>query len=160
MRPRRLDSEDQEDPGARLDRALDETRSLLASSSQVWVRWSCPASGRCCQLRTTGRAPWLWPTEWLVLLAALEAQGRAVPPPRADGGCALLDAEGRRCTVYEARPSGCRTYFCDQGQGPALPGQRTHALLDGLRAVNVGLDPEASPRALPDWLADSKASPP
>ena len=127
---------------------------MLARASAVWGRWSCPASGRCCQLRETGRPPWLWPTEWQVLRAELANQGRPIPPPRADGGCALLDAEGRRCTVYEARPAGCRTFFCQDAKGPPLPGLRTHQLLDQLKAINVGLESGAAPRPLPEWLTD------
>lgn len=133
---------------------LEETRAVLARASAVWGRWSCPASGRCCQLAATGRPPWLWPTEWQVVRAELEAQQRALPPPRQDGGCALLDAAGRRCTIYEARPAGCRTFFCQDGVGPRLPGQRTHELLDELKAINIGLDPGCAPRPLPEWLAD------
>lgn len=133
---------------------VEETRAVLARLDQVWGRWTCPASGRCCQLAVTGRPPWLWPTEWAVLREALAAEGRALPPPRPDGGCAFLDPGGRRCTVYEARPAGCRSFFCQDGRGPALPGERTHRLLDELTAINIGLDAGAAPRALPEWLAD------
>jgi hypothetical protein len=135
---------------------LDETRALLARASAVWSRWSCPASGRCCQLRTTGREPWLWPTEWQVLREALAAEARTLPAAREDGGCAFLDPEGRRCSVYEARPSGCRTFFCGDGRGPALPGQRTHDVLDQLASVNIGVEPSAQPQAMTTWLALEK----
>jgi hypothetical protein len=133
--------------------ALDETRALLERASEVWRRWGCPASGQCCQLATTGREPWLWPTEWQVLREALAAAGREVPAPRPDGGCRLLDAGGLRCSVYEARPSGCRTYFCERAEGPVLPGQRTHEVLDGLTSVNVALDPGCEPRSITRWLS-------
>ena len=33
----------------------------------------------------------------------LKAHG-AIPPPRPDGGCPLLDVSGKHCTVYECRP--------------------------------------------------------
>jgi hypothetical protein len=135
---------------------VDETRALLGRASAVWSQWSCPASGRCCQLRRTGREPWLWPTEWQVLMEALAVQARTLPAAREDGGCAFLDPGGQRCSVYEARPSGCRTFFCGDGRGPVLRGQRTHEVLDELAAVNIGLDPSAQPRSLTAWLAQEK----
>ncbi|MGC3998833.1 MAG: YkgJ family cysteine cluster protein [Anaeromyxobacter sp.] len=59
----------------------------------------------------TKRQPYLWPSEWRVLMEHLKREKRALPPPRADGACPFLDASGKRCSVYEARPFGCRTFF-------------------------------------------------
>lgn len=140
-----------------LDRAsaLEETEAALAKLSRLWGAWTCPASGRCCQLRVTGRSPWLWPTEWWLLVDALAAQGRALPAPRLDGGCRFLDEAGLRCTVYPSRPSGCRTYFCEGGQGPALPGLKTHALFDELAQLNIAVDPDAAPQPIEAWAEEA-----
>lgn len=145
-----------------LDRAsaLEATEDALAKLSRLWGAWTCPASGHCCQLRVTGRSPWLWPTEWWLLVDALAAQGRALPAPRLDGGCRFLDEAGLRCTVYPSRPSGCRTYFCERGQGPALPGLKTHALFDELAQLNIAVDPDAAPRPIEAWADEASRAEP
>lgn len=140
-------------PARRRD-GVRETRFVLDALAAAWAGHGCPASGDCCQLRETGRAPWLWPTEWWLLEETLRADGRALPAARADGGCPFLDGTGRRCSVYAARPSGCRSFFCHRRTGPAQePAQATHALLERLAKLNVALDPDAQARSLPEWHA-------
>jgi Fe-S-cluster containining protein len=137
---------------ALLRRAVQETRVVLEKASQAFQPFTCPGSAECCQLSTTRRPPWLWPTEWALLEAELVRQRRALPPVRSDGGCRFLDPEGRRCTVYEARPFGCRTFFCERIQGPPrMPVEATDALLSRLERVNVEWDDEAQPRPLPEY---------
>lgn len=139
------------DPALRA--ALRETQAVLRLASQAYQAHSCPASGGCCQLAKTQRPPWVWPSEVALLRSALAEQGRPVPPPRQDGGCPLLDESGRRCSVYAARPFGCRTYFCERRQGPARqPTAATDALLKRLEWVNIALDEGARPRPLPEAL--------
>lgn len=134
-------------------RAVTETRAILAKASVTWSKHGCPGTAECCQLAVTKRPPWLWPSEWKVLEEHLRREKRALPPPRADGACPFLDASGKRCTVYEARPFGCRTYFCHRITGPAnLPADETNALLDRLRSANVAADDSATPRAITDWF--------
>ncbi len=133
-------------------RAITETRAVLRQGSAAWAPYSCPAAGECCQLATTKRPPWLWPSEWWLLEEALKAARRPLPPARADGGCPFLDASGVRCSVYEARPLGCRTFFCGRIAGPSkLPGDVTNRLLERLEALNLQVNPQAAPRSLPDW---------
>ena len=133
--------------------ATEGTRRVLHRASQVWAKWTCAGRAHCCQLRVTQRPPWLWPTEWWLVLECLNAQGRVLPPPRDDGGCRFLDDEGRRCTIYEARPFGCRTYFCENGEGPPLEGLKTHSLLDELTGLNIAVDSSAAPRSIEAWGA-------
>ncbi len=152
--------DDDDDDSAATSRrtAVRETVHVLEALSATWAGHGCPASGDCCQLRSTGRSPWLWPSEWWVLEASLAEQGRALPPAREDGGCPFLDASGRRCSVYGARPSGCRSYFCHRRTGPAVePAQATHALLERLTKLNLGVDSEAAPKSLPEWHAAASA---
>ncbi len=128
--------------------ALNETRAVLRKADAAWSKHSCPATAECCQLKQTGRPPWLWPSEWALLLEHVRG---VVPPARADGGCAFLDADGKRCTVYEARPFGCRTFFCHRILGPAaVPSAPTEALLERLKALNLVLDDEAQVHSLPE----------
>ncbi|MEW5738605.1 MAG: YkgJ family cysteine cluster protein [Myxococcota bacterium] len=143
-----------------LRRALKETLFVLREGSRVWAAFSCPGSAECCQLAVTKRPPWLWPSEWAVLRARLAREGRALPKARADGGCPFLDAEGRRCTVYEDRPLGCRTFFCQRVRGPVkLPREASTALDDRLAALNLAVDSEAEPRSILDWWASSVGGP-
>jgi uncharacterized protein len=135
-------------------RAVTETRSILERASQAWAQHGCPGSAQCCQLNVTKKEPWLWPSEWKLLLATLAAQRRALPPPRADGACPLLDPEGLRCTVYATRPFGCRTYFCHRITGPSkVPAPATNALLDRLASLNIATDAAAQPRSILAWAA-------
>ena len=135
-------------------RAVTETRAVLRKASETWARHSCPASGECCQLSVTKRQPFLWPSEWRVLTEHLKREKRALPPPREDGACPFLDASGKRCSVYEARPFGCRTFFCGRIIGPSkIPADETNALLERLTALNVAVDDQAEPRAMLDWCA-------
>ncbi len=123
-----------------------ETRAIYRQADAAYRPHSCPATAECCQLAVTKRQPWLWPSEWQVLRARLAADGRGIPPAREDGACPLLDASGKRCTVYEDRPFGCRTFFCARRTGPARePVARVNALLERLSALNLELDEAAAP---------------
>ena len=137
-------------------RAATETRAVLRQGSAAWRKHSCPGTAECCQLAITKREPWLWPSEWKVIEERLARDRRPIPGPRADGACPLLDKEGKRCSVYDDRPLGCRTYFCHRIIGPEkLPGDETNALLERLRALNVAVDDAASPRSISTWLGEN-----
>lgn len=134
-------------------KAVTETRAILKKGSEAWAQHGCPGTAECCQLAITRRPPWLWPSEWRVIEARLRREGRSLPPPRADGACPFLDAAGKRCTIYEDRPLGCRTYFCHRITGPAkVPAEATNALLERLAAANIAADSEAVPRSLLEWV--------
>lgn len=141
-------------PSPTLRAALNETRAVLRKADAAWSKHACPSTAECCQLKTTGRPPWLWPSEWALLL---ERVRNVLPPARADGGCPFLDAGGTRCTVYEDRPFGCRTFFCHRVRGPpAVPSEATAGLLERLRALNLALDDEAKVQSLPEWHAAAR----
>ncbi|MHB1844630.1 MAG: YkgJ family cysteine cluster protein [Deltaproteobacteria bacterium] len=101
-------------------RFADPKRQALAELSAFYDRvdaaqssFSCPNRARCCQFATTGREPYLWRLEWLLLEQRVAARGGRFPKVREDGGCRFLDGEGRQCGVYQDRPFGCRTYGCE-----------------------------------------------
>jgi uncharacterized protein len=134
----------------------DETKFILKQASAVWAAYSCPGTAECCQLKVTQRLPYLWPSEWQVLLEDLRRQKRAIPEARSDGACPFLDAGGLRCTVYEARPFGCRTYFCHRIQGPAqVPADKTNALLERLHKLNIAHDSQANPKSILEWWQET-----
>lgn len=133
--------------------ALQAVAAIYRRADAAYAHLSCPASADCCQLSRRGRQPWLWAPEWLAIREALARAGRPLPPPRADGGCPFLDGTGRRCTIYAARPFGCRTYFCEKASGGRHPVDETGALLRRLEAVSLDLDPGlTSPRPILEWL--------
>ncbi len=126
-----------------------ETRAIYRLADAAYAPFSCPASAECCQLGVTGRQPYLWPSEWLLLK---DAAHRALL--RAGTACPFL--ENGRCSVYADRPFGCRTFFCHRRSGPSRePVETVAALSKRLEAVNLELDPDARPRALLEWTADA-----
>lgn len=139
-----------------LRHARDATARTLEKAGALYAAFSCPATAECCQLAVTKREPWLWPTEWSLIEEHLEAEGRALPPPRPDGACPFLDAAGKRCTVYEARPSGCRTFFCHRRTGPGHESaEKLGDTLSELAGINIALWPEAQPRTILEWHAEA-----
>ncbi len=78
----------------------------------------CQLSGRCCRFEEYGHTLFLSGPEAALLLA------EAPPPSRSldDGAsCPWQDASGL-CTAREARPLGCRVYFCDPAFQADAPG--------------------------------------
>jgi hypothetical protein len=77
----------------------------------------CRISGRCCRFREYGHTLFVSTLEFDYLI------DRASRPVRQlDDGetCPWQDAQGR-CTAREARPLGCRVYFCDAAYEHAAP---------------------------------------
>jgi hypothetical protein len=90
----------------------------------------CDLSGLCCRFEEYGHTLFLSAPEAALLVAD------APPPARpVDDGATCPWQDGRgRCTAREARPLGCRIYFCDpayQDGGPALG----EAFLTRLKAI-------------------------
>ncbi len=92
------------------------TLAILQEADGHLEGWTCDNSTDCCRFAVTGREPWLTEAEFALLSAEVARQGRKLPAVRADEVCPMLSAEGR-CTVYEVRPLGCRTFFCDRAKG-------------------------------------------
>ena len=128
---------------------------------------SCGLSGRCCRFAEYGHTLFVSAPEFGLLLAD------APPPPRAvDDGetCPWQDAWGR-CSAREARPIGCRVYFCDpsfEDRGPELTERylaEVGALADRLglprdyAPLHRHLEAAVASGALPDALASADARP-
>ena len=130
-------------------RARLETQTVLRKADEAYRPFSCPASGDCCQLQKTQREPWLYPSEWKLLRAAVPQ----LPAERVDGGCVFLDETGLRCSVYASRPFGCRTFFCSRIVGPKRqPVDEVDALYRRLDGVNRDAFEDAEPRPLREWI--------
>jgi hypothetical protein len=114
------DEPEENGPGSfreRLRRLYAELDAAVARLGPV-----CLLSGRCCRFSEYGHTLFLSAPEAALLLA------EAPPPSRAldDGStCPWQDSQGR-CTAREARPLGCRVYYCDptyQAHAPLLSEQ-------------------------------------
>jgi Fe-S-cluster containining protein len=94
-----------------VDRFREPLRAVYDAVDAEVARRSpvCRISGRCCRFEEYGHTLFVSAPEFALLLA------EAPPPARPldDGAtCPWQDDRGR-CTAREARPIGCRVYFCD-----------------------------------------------
>lgn len=126
---------------ARLKRHYQATDELLEG-------WSCDSSTDCCHFGRTGREPYLLAIEFELVAARLKAQPIKKEPSQTtrrghrlaivddERRCPLLDPQGK-CRVYDVRPFGCRTFFCERASGPGrMPRTQTRDELRQISALN------------------------
>ena len=101
--------------------AISHIRSVYAELENLREVRNCTARTTCCRFGLTGRTPMLTAGEALVAAAGVRASGRKSLPEtdHPDGRCPLLCEDGG-CTIYDSRPFGCRTHFC-QAAGGQIP---------------------------------------
>jgi len=125
--------------------AIQEVCSVYAELALRPVARTCTGLADCCRFRLSGRTPYLTRGEALLAAAAWRAAGRTGVARPGDGSCPFLGSGGR-CQIYEGRPFGCRTHFCDAAGGPYARGevrdliQRLEEIdrrLGGREAVNL-----------------------
>ncbi len=102
---------------------LAELEAVYADADALFAGWSCPASTECCRFGVTGREPYVTSIELYAVRRAVAARGgsakvskpkaTSLPQARDERRCPMLDAGGR-CSIYAARPLGCRTFYCDK----------------------------------------------
>jgi len=112
---------------------------------------ACQACGRCCRFRAGGLVLFASSLEMVVLLAEVGPPdvSRFIVGGPVDGNWICPYQEGNRCAARDARPLGCRTYFCDEEAGRR--GRALHAdALGRLRTV-------AKEQAYPWWYGPAKA---
>jgi uncharacterized protein len=113
------------------DALLGELAQLYAEVDAHYADWSCPGSTECCRFGITGRQPYVTTIEVALLEHALAARGGGLPTktkralpltrdPQTERICPLLDRAGK-CSVYAARPFGCRTFYCSRAERGAGP---------------------------------------
>ncbi len=77
----------------------------------------CELSGRCCRFEEYGHTLFVSSPEFALLLADAPSPFR----PLDEGAtCPWQDNRGR-CSARDARPMGCRVYFCDPNYQPMAP---------------------------------------
>lgn len=102
-----------------LDRVRGALRAIYDDLGAELARLgpTCRLSGRCCRFEEFGHTLFVSGLEMAVLLADAPAPCR----PLDDGQtCPWQDPAGR-CTARDARPLGCRVYFCDPSYEPVAP---------------------------------------
>lgn len=101
---------------------LEGLAAIYREADALLAGWSCANSAECCRFGITGKTPYVTSLEVAGLQVALRAAGRRVEGlqsaagrPPAEGACPFLGPQ-LRCTVYQARPLGCRTFYCHRAE--------------------------------------------
>lgn len=97
--------------------ALRDVRAIYNELASRPVERNCRGIAQCCSFRVNGRTPFLTLGEAMVAAQAWRAAGRKEVVLPSDGSCPFLGRNGR-CQIYESRPFGCRTHFCEAAGGP------------------------------------------
>jgi hypothetical protein len=106
-------------PGAKPAEVIREVLEIYAEWARRPIQRNCTGLADCCRFRLVGHTPYLTKGEALVAARAWKAAGRKNVVVPADGSCPFLHPSSGKCQIYEGRPFGCRTHFCDAAGGPA-----------------------------------------
>lgn len=136
--------------------AASEVRAVYAELEQRPVERECIRRTQCCQFALTGEIPYLTEGEALVAATALRQLGHTKLARKTDGTCPVLDAKTGHCQIYDARPFGCRTHFCEAAGGP-YKRREVVDLIRRLEDVDAALG-GAGPRSLPVALKEALAA--
>lgn len=134
---------------------LSEIVSIYQDLEKRPLARNCQISTRCCRFRLTGQVPFLTLGEALYAAKGVRASGRKEIKPSPDGACPLLGSNGY-CSIYQHRPFGCRTHFCEEAGG-MYPRKHLQDLIQRLEALDEKLGGDGS-RPLPSALADALAT--
>jgi Fe-S-cluster containining protein len=106
------------------DALLAELAAVYRDADALFATHRCPATAECCHFELLGREPYVTSIELAAIARAVAARGGPLAPKRRslplvgdapERICPLLDREGR-CSVYRARPLGCRSYWCQRAE--------------------------------------------
>jgi hypothetical protein len=92
---------------------------------------ACQLSGRCCRFAEFGHTLFLTSAEALLLMAEAPDPVRSLD---AGSTCPWQDDQGR-CTARDARPLGCRVYYCDPSYEPEVGPALTERFLARLKLL-------------------------
>jgi hypothetical protein len=95
-----------------LQRVYGELDAEVSSLAPV-----CQISGRCCRFEEYGHTLFISAPEFALLLADAPSPVRDLD----EGATCPWQSFQGRCTARNARPMGCRVYFCDPNYESAAP---------------------------------------
>lgn len=124
------------------DDEREEIRAIYAELETRRLERDCQMRTGCCHFRLAGHTPLLTLGEALYAARGVRASGRKTLKPHPDGACPLLGQDGR-CTIYQHRPFGCRTHFC-QAAGGMYPRRHVADLIHRLEALDEKLGGEGA----------------
>ncbi len=98
-------------PGLEVDRFRSELHAIYAAldAEVAALAPRCELSGRCCRFREYGHTLFISAPEAALLLDEAESTSRQLD----DGATCPWQNGAGLCTARNARPLGCRVYFCD-----------------------------------------------
>lgn len=94
---------------------LRQVRGIYDEFAQRPLHGNCIGRSTCCRFQLTGKTPYLTRGEAMVAAQAWRASGRKVMATAGDGSCPFL--KNGLCQIYDSRPFGCRTHFCEAAGG-------------------------------------------
>lgn len=111
---------------ARREKSVENHAEVIREVLAIYAEWeqrplqrACTGIADCCRFRLVGHTPYLTKGEALVAAKAWKAAGRKEVVVPADGSCPFIHPHTGKCRIYQGRPFGCRTHFCDAAGGPA-----------------------------------------
>ncbi len=118
--------------------AIRDIETIYDEFSSRPIERHCVLTTTCCHFLQTGKTPFLTKGEALVALRELRRSGRKEAPKRKDGACRFLHQKTARCLIYQGRPLGCRTHFC-QAAGGVYPREAVIDLIHRLEEIDQKL---------------------
>lgn len=94
---------------------LAQVREIYEELARRPLHGNCIGRSSCCRFQLTGKTPYLTRGEAMLAAQAWRASGRKEMPTPADGACPFL--KNGLCQIYQSRPFGCRTHFCEAAGG-------------------------------------------
>jgi len=134
-----------------LKEILNQVRATYQELDQRPIQRNCLRRTECCQFKLTGKTPQLTRGEALLSAQAFRATGRKQLPNPTDGSCPLLHPKTHQCLIYQDRPFGCRTHFCQAAGGP-MERKEVLDLIRKLEQIDTQLGGDG-PHALPSALS-------
>ena len=104
-------------PSQKIDQALEQVHAIYKAWDATSLPRNCTGIAQCCHFSLTGKTPYITRGEALLAAKAWRSSGRKTVPLPKNGSCPFL--VDSRCAIYESRPFGCRTHFCQAAGGPA-----------------------------------------
>jgi Fe-S-cluster containining protein len=152
-------------PREELQQIYREADALMTHGTCACTDAHSPSDAMCCHFGRIGREPYVTPLEMVEVARAVAARGglprRRLPLLDELRTCPLLSQAGR-CMIYEARPLGCRTFFCEGHEPPGGTRARKALLALSRRVADLSLRafPRGEgPRTLTRALAASPRAP-